>query len=182
MYSFKVTSFTFYNETLQMHDIKIRNIKAQDNRGLAQIVRSALEEFKANKPGTVYFDKSTDELSEVFTKNKSAYFVALIDTAVVGGAGIFPTENLPVDTCELVKMYLSPQARGKGIGKMLMQQCLDAAAEFGYKKVYLETMPELVSAIPLYEKVGFTYLNGPLGNSGHCGCDLWMIKEIDAGY
>jgi putative acetyltransferase len=78
----------------------------------------------------------------------------------------------------LVKLYLSPAARGKGIGKALMQQCLDEAKKTGYKKVYLETMPELISAIPLYEKFGFFYLSGPLGNSGHSGCDIWMIKSL----
>jgi putative acetyltransferase len=44
--------------------------------------------------------------------------------------------------------------------------------------MYLETMPELRNAIGLYEKAGFTYLSGPMGNSGHFGCDLWMIKEL----
>ena len=39
-------------------------------------------------------------------------------------------------------------------------------------------MPELHMAIGMYEKAGFTYLTGPLGKSGHFGCDLWMIKKL----
>ena len=47
------------------------------------------------------------------------------------------------------------------------------------KKIYLETMPELKQALHVYEKFGFEYLNGPMGNSGHTGCSLWMLKEIE---
>ena len=75
-------------------------------------------------------------------------------------------------------MYLLPEARGKEIGKMLIERCLRFAAEAGYKKVYLETMPELKKALSVYERMGFEYLDKPMGNSGHFGCDLWMIKSI----
>jgi putative acetyltransferase len=60
-----------------------------------------------------------------------------------------------------------------------LQKCIAAAKELGYKMIYLETMPELTIAIPMYEKYGFTYLSSAQGNSGHTGCDVWMIKEID---
>jgi putative acetyltransferase len=61
---------------------------------------------------------------------------------------------------------------------MLMEKCFQKAIDFGYRSMYLETMPELRSAIGLYEKAGFSYLPGPLGRSGHYGCDLWMIKNL----
>jgi putative acetyltransferase len=96
----------------------------------------------------------------------------------VGGGGIYPTEGLIDNTCELVKMYLLPAARGKGIGKMIINNCLQKAADLGFENVYLETMPELSTAIGLYEKAGFSFLPGPLGRSGHFGCDLWMIKNL----
>lgn len=160
-------------------EIKLRKIEKSDNLLLAKIIRDALEEFKANKPGTVYFDESTDNLFELFQATNNIYNVVLIENEVVGGAGIFHTQGLNDDTCELVKMYLSPKARGKGIAKLLMTASLEAAKNAGFKKIYLETMPELKNAIPLYEKTGFTYLPFPLGNTGHNGCDVWMIKTID---
>jgi putative acetyltransferase len=64
------------------------------------------------------------------------------------------------------------------VGKLLMEKCFTAAKAHGYKKIYLETMPELNIAVPLYEKMGFTYLPAPLGSSGHDGCDIWMIKDL----
>jgi putative acetyltransferase len=79
----------------------------------------------------------------------------------LGGGGIFPSDGLPAETCELVKMYLKPEARGKGIGKLLIEKCLEFAKGFGYLRVYIETMPELRKAVSIYEKFGFEYLNGP---------------------
>ena len=156
----------------------IRLIEPADNADLAIIIRDALTEFGADKPGTVYFDDSTDHLYELFQQQKGIYHVAVLNNTIVGGGGINPTTGLAADTCELVKLYLAPSARGKGIGKAVIEQCLIAAKKAGYKKVYLETMPELISAIPLYEQFGFTYLTGPLGNTGHTGCDIWMIKLL----
>jgi putative acetyltransferase len=75
-------------------------------------------------------------------------------------------------------MYLLPEARGKGTGKLLIEKCLEFAKEAGYQKVYLETLPELKKAIHVYEKFNFRYLPGPMGNTGHFGCDVWMIKEL----
>jgi putative acetyltransferase len=159
-------------------NVTIRTIQEADNASLAKIIRDTLKEFNANKPNTVYYDETTDHLFEVFKTARSIYYVAESEGKIIGGSGVYPTANLPEGTCELVKLYLSPAARGKGIGKLLLEKSIDAAKQFGYKKMYLETMPELIIAIPMYEKFGFTYLKGAMGNSGHTGCDIWMIKDL----
>ncbi len=159
-------------------EIIIRKIIPSDDAKLAHIIRSSLKEFGAAKPGTVYFDATTDHLHTIFQTKRSAYFVVETNNEVAGGAGIFPTEALPEKTCELVKMYLVKSARGKGYGKLLLEKCMHEAKEFGFKKMYIETMPELIHAIPMYEKYGFKYINKPLGNSGHVGCDVWMLKDL----
>ena len=100
----------------------IRTIREDDNKALATIIRNTLAEFKANKPGTVYYDDTTDHLSEIFKAGNSIYFVAEQQGEILGGSGIYPTANLPAATCELVKFYLSANARGKGVGKLLLQK------------------------------------------------------------
>ena len=159
-------------------NLSIRHIAPGDNPFLAAIIRDTLAEFGANHPGTVYFDASTDELYEIFQKEGSVYFVALLDGRIIGGGGIYPTDGLDPDTCELVKMYLLPEARGRGLGRALIEKCLAFAKEKGYRKVYLESMPELKQALKIYEQFGFNYLTGPRGNSGHTGCSLWMLKQL----
>ncbi len=163
-----------------MDGITIRTIEPTDNAAIASIIRAALTEFGANKPGTVYFDESTDHLHELFSSTKgSRYFIALKNGEIIGGAGIFPTEGLPAHVCELVKMYLHKDARGLGLGKLMIDQCIEAAKQMGFNQIYLETMPELKKAVSVYKKFGFNYLEGPLGNSGHTGCGIWMLKSLE---
>lgn len=98
----------------------------------------------------------------------------------MGGGGLFPSPGLPAATCELVKMYLLPEVRGIGLGKEIIDRCISTAKELGYQNIYLETMPELKQAMHTYEKFGFRYLDGPLGNTGHFGCELWMLLSLPA--
>lgn len=163
-----------------MDGIIIRTIEGKDNAVIASVIRRTLEEFGANHPGTVYYDASTDALFEAFSQTpRSVYFVAEKDDEVVGGGGIFPSPGLPADTCELVKMYLLPQVRGIGLGRRVIERCIAFAEEAGYKNIYIETMPELKQAMKTYEKFGFNYLRKPMGNTGHTGCSLWMLGEVD---
>ena len=158
--------------------IQIRSIQPSDNPELAVIVRNTLTEFGANVPGTVYFDPTTDTLFELFQTPKAAYFVAEENGKILGGGGIYPTEGLPENTCELVKMYLLPEARGIGLGRTLIEKCLQKAGENGFQQVYLETLDELHLALKAYEKLGFQYLSTPMGDSKHFGCGLWMLKRL----
>jgi putative acetyltransferase len=160
-------------------EIKIRPIEEKDNAALAHIIRSTLKEFGANHPGTVYYDETTDRLSTLFNVHGGVYFVAEMNDEILGGGGIFPTAGLPADTCELVKMYLLPQSRGKGLGIALLNKCIDFARGHGYKNIYLESMPELARAVKLYEKMGFKKLNAPMGQSGHFGCGIWMMLDLN---
>jgi putative acetyltransferase len=158
--------------------MKIRPLAATDNKAIAEVIRTTLVEFGANHPGTVYFDPTTDHLFELFQEPQSMYWVVENEGKIAGGAGIFPTKGLPAGTCELVKLYLLPEARGKGTGKNLMNLCHQKAMENGFNQVYLETMPELTIAVPLYEKMGYQYLDDPLGESGHFGCAIQMMKKL----
>lgn len=155
----------------------LRNIEPQDNAAIAKIIRSCLKEFGADKPGTVYYEESTDNLFGLYSVERSVYFIAEIEGNIIGGGGISPTNGLSEDTCELVKMYLLPEARGKGIGAALLNKCIETAKQKGFSKVYLESLPELKRAITVYEKFGFKKLSGPLGNTGHLS-GVWMIKEL----
>jgi putative acetyltransferase len=159
-------------------NITIRPIEERDNQKLAALIRTVFREFKIDKPGTVYTDPTTDSLFNVFQNPGSAYFIAEDNGKMLGGCGVYPTEGLPTGCAELVKFYLSADARGKGIGYLLMQQSIKSAKALGYKQLYLESFPELAKAVRMYEKSGFKPLNHSLGNSGHYACNIWMLKEL----
>lgn len=158
--------------------IILRPVEQRDNRVLAELIRSVFREFKIDQPGTVYTDPTTDNLFELFTTPKSAYWVADEEGIISGGCGIYPTKGLPENCAELVKFYVAAQSRGRGLGKKLLEKSFSAAAEFGYKELYLESFPQLAQAVGMYKKAGFTDIGHSLGNSGHYACNIWMIKSL----
>lgn len=158
--------------------ISIRPITPSDNPVLANIIRTAFIEFGAPKTGTVYEDPTTDSLYQLFQEKKSFCLVAEQNEKIVGCCGIFPTEGLPKKYAELVKFYLAAEARGKGIGKTLLEESLERAKKIGYSFVYIESQPSFSKAVKMYEQYGFTFLEQALGNSGHDNCDIWMLKKL----
>jgi putative acetyltransferase len=159
-------------------DLIFRTIEERDNTEIAELIRTVFREFNIHKPGTVYFDPTTDNLYKLFKTPGSEYWIAEENGEIIGGCGVFPTPGLPEGCAELVKFYLSASHRGKGIGWMLMEKTFDSAKRLGYRQLYLESLPELKRAISLYEKAKFRFLSGPLGESGHFGCDIWMLKDL----
>jgi putative acetyltransferase len=159
-------------------EITFRRLEKGDNPVIAALIRSILEEFHIDRPGTAYTDPTTDDLFSVFAEPRSVYYVAQKDGIIVGGCGIFPTFGLPVDCVELVKYYVLPGERGHGIGKRLMELCIENARQLGFTRLYLETVPELADAIRIYEKAGFVHISNAMGNSGHFFCNVWMLKDL----
>jgi len=159
-------------------EIKFRSIEKKDNREVAELIRSVFREFNIARPGTVYFDPTTNDLSSLFKISGSVFWIAEENGIIIGCCGIYPTPGLPYGCAELVKFYLLAPWRGKGIGRTLMEKCIESAKSIGYKQLYLESLPELDKAVSMYIKAGFRHLTHPLGNSGHFGCNIWMVKDL----
>lgn len=159
--------------------ILFRPIAPGDNAEIAQVIRTVMEEHKIDRPGSVYTDPTTDRLFELFEREGAAYWIIEDQGRIIGGCGIYPTKGLPQGCAELVKLYLLKEARGTGLGERIMRHSIEAAFKVGYSTIYLESMPELNSAIGLYEKLGFKMLHEALGDSGHYACDVWMLLEMD---
>jgi putative acetyltransferase len=162
-----------------MHSaVIIREVEKEDNSLLASMIRQVFKEHDAPESGTVFSDPTTDDLFALFRKSRSVLWVAELDGLPLGCCGIYPTEGLENSYAELVKYYLAESARGRGIGRQLMEKCIISARETSYKKLYLESMPHFSKAVRIYEKLGFQKLSGPLGNSGHTTCNIWMLLEL----
>jgi putative acetyltransferase len=156
----------------------IRKVELKDNAVLAKIIREVFEEHDAPRKGTVYSDPATDNLYQLFQTPDSVLWVAELNGKVIGCCGVYPTEGLDKECSELVKFYLSGEARGLGIGKKLMQKSISSARKSGFKKIYLESLPQFSNAVRIYEKQGFTRLDHPLCDTGHQACQIWMIKDL----
>jgi putative acetyltransferase len=156
----------------------IRPIKKKDNQQIAEVIRTVLFEFDVPRVGTVYEDSNLDCMFETFQKERAGYFVVTENEQIVGGGGIAHLDNYEGNVCELQKMYFLPIVRGRGIGTLMIDECLLFAREFGYERCYLETMPYMKAAQKLYRKYGFDALPGPMGNTGHYACGVYMIKDL----
>lgn len=156
----------------------IRKIEPKDNLKIATVIRTIFEELDAPKVGTAYADPHLDTLSEVYQAGNEIYFVVEEAGIILGGCGIGQLIDAEFKICELQKMYLAKDARGKGIAQELMQNCLEFAKQAGYDKCYIETLPFMKDAQKLYVKSGFTYIDGPMGSTGHNACDVFMIKDL----
>jgi putative acetyltransferase len=161
-----------------MNSYIIRELHIDDNQYLAEVIRAVLIEFGVPKVGTAYEDKALDRMYETYNSDKASYFVVIRGREILGGAGIMQLQNSEENICELQKMYFAPEARGKNLGLQMMETCLQKALEFGYEKCYLETLPYMEGARKLYNKVGFTSLDAPLGDTGHYSCTMWMLKTL----
>src|SRR3954463_8626809 len=122
-----------------MEDVVIRRVRQSDNSPLAKMIREVFDEHNAPQKCTVYSDPTTDDLYALFQQERSVLWAAEINGEVLGCCGIYHTEGLDEDCAELAKFYLSEKIRGKGIGKQLMQQCIQSAKQMKYKKLYIES-------------------------------------------
>lgn len=158
--------------------IQIREIRPEDNAQIEAVIKGCFPEFDIPLKGTAFEDPETARMYESYQGDDEVYFVAANDNEVFGGVGIKHLRDFKGEICELQKMYFSPKLRGLGYGKKMFAKCLKAAKKLGYETCYLESASQLKAAIHIYESFGFEHLEGPLGNTGHYSCGVWMIKKI----
>jgi putative acetyltransferase len=158
--------------------MRIRPIEPADDPAIAAIIREVMPEMGAGGAGFAIHDAEVDHMHAAFSRPGAAYFVLVDGDRVLGGGGIAPLDGGEPGVCELKKMYFLPEARGRGQGEQLLRRCLDAARDAGHRVCYLETLTSMQAAQRLYSRVGFTALAGPMGATGHFGCDRWFALDL----
>jgi len=158
--------------------MRIREIEEKDNKLMEQIIKRSLESFNLDIPGTAYFDPQLGSLAQHYKQQSNAKYWVVVNEQdeVVGGVGIGPF-GLKTEICELQKLYIKPEARGKGLSRKLMKVALDFAKQH-YSYCYLETLTKLETANLLYSKLGFEQLEKPLDGSEHSAMDTWYMKKL----
>ena len=158
--------------------IEIRGIAAADDARIAAIIRTNLEKFHLDIPGTAYFDPELSHLSRFYLAKpkERGYFVALEDGVLLGGVGFAEFPAL-AGAAELQKLYLSDAAKGKGLGKKLFETAEAAAQKAGYRRAYLETHSNLTVAIALYQKENFKEIPKP-DFVFHTTMDRFFIRDL----
>jgi GNAT superfamily N-acetyltransferase len=100
-------------------------------------------------------------------------FVVLLEDGVpVAGGGV---KRLDDEACEIKRMYVVPEARGRGLASRLLVALEDAARELGYAIVRLDTGPQQPTAQAMYERAGYA----PIGNfNANPFASFWGEKAL----
>jgi ribosomal protein S18 acetylase RimI-like enzyme len=92
----------------------------------------------------------------------------------LGCVGLRPIT--PESCCEMKRLYVSPQGRGLGLGRALIDAIVGEAVRIGYHEMRLDTLPAMVEALALYRKAGFMpiepYYDTPLVGTMFLGRSL----------
>lgn len=156
----------------------LRPIEPRDDAAVAAIIRTVMPEFGADGPGFAIHDPEVGGMCAAYADARSLYLVVESAGRVLGGGGIAPLAGGEPGTCELRKMYFLREARGRGWGEVLLRRLLDEARARGFRTCYLETLTGMDAAQRLYERLGFARLPGPLGCTGHHGCNRWYARDL----
>jgi ribosomal protein S18 acetylase RimI-like enzyme len=76
---------------------------------------------------------------------------------------------------ELKRMWLRPSCQGRGLGRRLMDACLDEARRLGCRALRLDTQAKMEAAVHLYRAYGFSEI--PRYNDNR-RADIWMEREL----
>lgn len=118
-------------------------------------VRQMFLEYKASVGVDLWFggfDKELAALPEPFVRPGGRLLILKDDGAVAGCGGLCP---LATDAAEMKRMWLRPEHRGKGLGRVVADALIAAAREDGYRVVRLETLSVMPAARSLFKTMGF---------------------------
>jgi putative acetyltransferase len=115
-----------------------------------------------------------DPVGKIIDKGGKIFMAEGDDGEAIGCVALIPMAD---GGLEVAKMTVTEAARGTGLGRQLMQACIDAAKAAGAPRLYLETNSSLGPALGLYRAMGFTDLEPAMRPpSEYARCDVWMER------
>lgn len=151
--------------------IELSDYKKGDESAVYRLVETVLAEYGLEMD-PLDTDADLQDINESYIKKDGRFRVLRDGDRIVGSYGLYPISE---HICELRKMYLYREFRGRGLGKKMMKEALNQARKAGFRLMVLETNEKLVEAIALYRTFGFVeYLPPHLS----CRCNMAMKREI----
>ena len=159
------------NDTITKTPVKIRRAVPNDASAVAALLYKSFVEYKSlyTEKG---FDATTPGIEEIENRiNKKSVWLVMDGNTIAGTVSVFSQK----DQLWVRSLAVNPDARGKGIGKLLMDHVHEMAFANGCSLIKLTTTPFLLPAIKLYEQFGFE----AKGKDDLFGTPLiWMIKSL----
>jgi len=165
--------------------ISIRTLAAHDTEALEQ-VRQYFRNFAAWLGVDLSFQNFEQEMAFLpgnYAEPQGRLFFAEFSGRPAGCVGIRPLPDSE-GTCEMKRLYVDPEFRGKGVGRALALEAIKAAKAIGYRRLLIDTLPSMRMAVKLYRELGFTeapaYYKTPLEGTMFLSLNLenWTEEEI----
>ncbi len=156
----------------------LRPIEAADDSRIAAILTQTYAAAEPEVAAQLLRPAALPALSTEYSIPRAAYFVVTQAMNVVGGAGLAPLTGARSEVCELRDLCMLPQARGHGVATDLVEHCLAVALAFGYRHCYAELVQSMRPAASVLERLGFSRLNQPVGDTGRFLCDRWYLRDL----
>jgi len=154
---------------------KIRIIRAQSPDQVDE-VRRLFREYERFLGVDLCFQSFEEELAGLPGQYGPPDGVLLMAMDGRQVAGCVALRKLEDGVCEMKRLYLSPQYRRRGLGRLLAERILNEAAALGYRVMRLDTLDKLKEAMGLYEAMGFRrrepYYGNPLPGVVYWELDL----------
>ena len=142
-------------------DFLIRDWEAGDRTIAANVIKTVLAEYGLSWEVSCggCSDQDAVEVEKYYLQAGGEFWVVEQAGKIVGTGGYHPI-NRGQNAVEIRKMYLLPEARGHGLGRFLLGQLEQSAAQRGFDEVRVETATALKEAVSLYEKNGYEAESG----------------------
>ena len=102
------------------------------------------------------FDAEVAALPGEYRAPRGALLSAHVAADLAGCCALRPLDNVDYpNACEMKRLYVRGDYRGRGIGRLLVEAILDAARQAGYSSVLLDTLSDMETARALYGDLGF---------------------------
>jgi ribosomal protein S18 acetylase RimI-like enzyme len=152
-------------------DYTLRKATNADLAAVWALISSILRSygFSPNRHTT---DQDLADIEANYWDRRGAFFVMLDGEEVIGTVALQRETDA---SCELCRMYLAPEYRGRGLGRKLLEHFVREAKASGLKEMHLKTASVLVEAISLYKRAGFTVVEGAEAGGN---CDLVMHRLL----
>ena len=133
-------------------NVEVRRVRAADVPAVIALVTEVLAEFGLEFGKGSSTDDALRALPASYQDGGGAFWVATDGTRLLGTCGVHP---VAAGAVELRKMYLSPAARGRGLGRQLLDVAVAWSRAHGADRLVLDTVEEMTRAIAFYEAHGF---------------------------
>jgi GNAT superfamily N-acetyltransferase len=149
--------------------------QAQTERDI-ESARTLFREYETWLGMSLCFQGFEEELAKLpgkYASPEGRLYLAFVDEELAGCIALRKFED---GICEMKRLFLRENARGHGLGHLLIEKLIDEARTIGYSKMRLDTYPpKMGKAVSLYESHGFHPVE-PYYNNPHDGV---LFMELD---